>query len=124
LLLGTPGGDVTLDATAASVTFSNTAATIGWSAQTLITNVANAVLKLSNAAITAGVVLRFSSDAILEVRDRANAGYADLNFDNCLAAGLIEADRFATTGGGNGIDFGPAAPASITVSKGIIIAAS
>lgn len=62
----------------------NSGAVIFWTSSTELFAPANGQLKLTNAGATAGVLLRFSTDALLEVRNRANSAFANVQADTFI----------------------------------------
>lgn len=98
--------------------FNTTTESVQWSNQSKITGVGDGVIKLTDNAATAGVGLRFSTDGLLEIRNRANNAAADLQADQ------IEASLYVAGGTSGVATFGPAAVASITVKGGLVVAIS
>ena len=70
-------------------------------------------MNLTNIAVSAGVGLDFSTDALMLVRTRAQTGYA-----------TVDALGYKVSGVAGVTTFGPSAVASITVAGGIITAIS
>ncbi len=106
-------GNVIANGVMAAETFqASVAGVIYWAGKLLLTSPVDGQLNFTTNAISAGVGLDVTTDALLKVRTRAQTGYATIDCLGLKASGAA------------GATYGPGVVTSITVVNGIVTACS